>query len=82
LSPRTHRAEVIVVDTPTRRLYRSEDERMILGVAGGIAEYLDVDPTVVRIVMAIGLLLTLGPCAPLAYFGLALIMPAEPRELW
>jgi phage shock protein C len=70
------------VDTPTRRLYRSEDERMILGVAGGIAEYLDVDPTVVRIVMALGVLLTLGPCGVLAYFGLALIMPVEPREQW
>jgi len=51
-------------------------------VAGGIAEYLDVDPTVVRIVMALGVLLTLGPCGVLAYFGLALIMPVEPREQW
>ena len=31
-----------------RRLYRSRD-RMLAGVAGGMAEYMDIDPTVVRI---------------------------------
>ena len=70
------------MQTPTRRLYRSEDERMILGIAGGIAEYLDADPTVVRIVMAAALLLTLGPLGVIAYLALALIMPSEPREQW
>ena len=70
------------MQTPTRRLYRSEDERMILGVAGGIAEYLDADPTVVRIVMVLGTLLTLGPLGVLAYLALALIVPSEPREQW
>ena len=33
-----------------KRLYRSRKERSIAGVCGGIAEYLDVDPTLVRIV--------------------------------
>lgn len=33
----------------TKRLYRSQKEKMIAGVAGGIAEYLNIDPVLVRI---------------------------------
>ena len=36
-----------------RRLLRSTDDRMIGGVAAGLAEYLGVDPTVVRVVFAV-----------------------------
>ena len=32
-----------------KRLHRSRTEKMIAGVCGGIAEYLDVDPTLVRV---------------------------------
>ena len=69
------------MDVPARRLYRSEDKRMLFGVAGGIAEYLDADPTVVRILMLVALLL-LGPLGVLAYIALALIVPAAPSEQW
>ena len=33
----------------TKRLYRSRDQRMLGGVAGGMADYLGVDPTIVRL---------------------------------
>jgi phage shock protein C len=33
----------------TKRLYRSRRNRMIAGVAGGLADYLDIDPTIVRL---------------------------------
>ncbi len=33
----------------TKRLYRSKSESMIAGVCGGMAEYFDLDPTLVRI---------------------------------
>jgi phage shock protein C len=33
-----------------KRLYRSETDRKIAGVCGGLAEYMDVDPAIVRIV--------------------------------
>ena len=42
-----------------RRLYRSRD-RMLAGVAGGMAEYLDIDPTVIRILWVIVVLATGG----------------------
>ncbi|NJE13417.1 PspC domain-containing protein [Thermococcus sp. LS2] len=62
-----------------KRLYRAKDERIFLGVLGGIAKYLDVDPTVVRIIYIV--LLFLAPVtAILLYFVLALIMPEEPGE--
>lgn len=63
----------------TRRLYRSRDERMLTGVCGGIAEYLDVDPTVVRVAFVVATLLT-WPMAILLYLALAFIMPERPEE--
>ncbi len=32
-----------------KRLYRSRTEKMIAGVCGGLAEYFDIDPTIIRI---------------------------------
>ena len=34
-----------------KRLYRSRKERMLFGVCGGVAEYFDVDPTLVRLIV-------------------------------
>jgi phage shock protein C len=61
------------------RIYRSHDERMLAGVAGGLAEYFDVDPTLVRLTWAIGTLVT-GPVAVLLYLICALIIPREPER--
>ncbi len=36
-----------------KRLYRSRDDRMLAGVCGGIAEYFDIDPSIVRILWVI-----------------------------
>jgi phage shock protein C len=60
----------------TRRLYRSRSEKMIGGVAGGLAEYLDVDVSLVRLVWV--LLALLGGGGLLAYIVLWIIMPVEP----
>ncbi|SHE86900.1 phage shock protein C (PspC) family protein [Thermoanaerobacter uzonensis DSM 18761] len=35
-----------------KRLYRSKENRMLGGVCGGIAEYFNVDPTIVRLIWA------------------------------
>lgn len=39
-----------------KRLYRSRTDRKIAGVCGGIAEYLDIDPTVVRLILLIAMI--------------------------
>ena len=59
-----------------RRLYRSRD-RQLAGVAGGMAEYLDIDPTIVRILWII-VAIASGGLVLLAYFILALVIPQAP----
>ena len=60
------------------RLYRSRSERMISGVAGGLADYVDVDPTIVRLLWLFAFLTT-GPVALVLYALCAMIIPREPE---
>lgn len=64
------------VAAPRSSLYRSSTDRKVAGVCGGIAEYFDVDPTLVRVVWAV---LSVIPGAIvlglLAYVLAWLIMP-------
>ncbi len=58
-----------------KRLYRTEGNyRRFLGVCGGLAEYFDVDPTVVRLVWAIGTLLSFS-LGFWAYLICAVVIP-------
>lgn len=41
-----------------KRLYRSVDDRMIAGVCAGIADYFDIDPTLVRLLFVLGFFAT------------------------
>ena len=61
--------------TATRRLHRSRSDRRIAGVCGGIAEYLQVDPSVIRLVTVV-LMLGWGS-GLLAYLICALVLPEE-----
>ncbi len=60
-----------------RKLYRSRRERMISGVCGGIAEYFDVDPTLVRLVAVVVTLVSVGTAA-IAYLVMTIVVPEEP----
>jgi phage shock protein C len=60
-----------------RRLYRCHHDKSLAGVASGIAEYFDLDPTVVRVLWIIATLLS-GGLAILLYVILAFVMPVEP----
>ncbi len=60
-----------------RHLYRSNQHRMIAGVAGGLAEYFNLDPTVVRVLLFLALL-TMGPFGLLGYAVLAFLIPPTP----
>jgi phage shock protein PspC (stress-responsive transcriptional regulator) len=62
----------------TRPLRRSTDDRMLAGVAGGIARYLDVDATLVRVGIAALTLLT-GVGAAL-YIAAWLLIPADGED--
>lgn len=58
-----------------KRLYRSSDQKMFLGVCGGLGEYFDIDPTMIRLIFAVSTLLAGTSIA--VYAVLALIMPSE-----
>lgn len=59
-----------------RRLYRCRHDRQLAGVASGIAEYLDLDPTVVRILWILSAFF--GGFTILLYIIMAFVMPLEP----
>jgi phage shock protein C len=61
-----------------KRLYRSRDERKIWGVCGGIAEYFDVDPTIIRLIAV--LTLFFACTGIIVYIILAIVMPLEPQK--
>lgn len=60
-----------------RRLYRCRHDRQLAGVAAGMAEYLDLDPTVVRILWILSALF--GGVTIILYVILAFVMPLEPN---
>jgi phage shock protein C len=62
------------------RLYRSRDDRMLAGVAGGLAEMWDADPALVRLIWALLVIFT-GGIALLVYIVMAIVVPEEEDEL-
>ena len=62
------------------RLYRSGKEKIIAGVCGGIAEYLKIDPVLIRLIW-VALILTGGIGIPL-YFIAWVIIPRNPMHEW
>ena len=62
----------------SRRLVRSRDDKMLCGVAAGIARYLDIDPTIARIVWVVAILVPGSNLIVVAvYLLLCLLMPLE-----
>jgi phage shock protein C len=59
-----------------RRLYRCRENRVLAGVASGIAEFFDLDPTLVRVLWFLSVFA--GGLGILVYIGLAIIVPLEP----
>lgn len=59
-----------------KRLYRSRSNRMLCGVCGGVGEYFNVDPTLVRLAMVLLGALSFGTGVA-AYFVAAVIIPDE-----
>lgn len=60
-----------------KKLYRSKVDKKICGVCGGLAEYLNVDPTVIRLLWVLAAL-SVG-CGLLAYIVAALVIPEKPQ---
>lgn len=59
-----------------KRLYRSRKDKVLAGVCGGIADYFEVDPTIIRLAWVV--LVLLGGTGIVAYIIAAIIVPEEP----
>lgn len=62
-----------------KRLYRNPQDKKLAGVCSGIANYFDIDPTVVRLAWV--LLSLFGGSGVIAYIVCALIIPEGPVEI-
>ena len=61
-----------------KKLYRSTQNKMIAGVCSGLAEYINIDPTIIRVIWA---LVGLTGTGLLAYLVCALIIPEKTSNI-
>ena len=62
----------------SKKLYKSNTNKMLEGVCGGIAEYFGIDPTIVRLAWVV--FCALGGSGILAYIIAAIIIPCAPLD--
>ncbi len=60
----------------SRKLYPSRSNRQLAGVCGGLAEYFNLDPTLIRVLFVI--LAVLGGSGVILYIALWIIVPKQP----
>lgn len=65
-----------MTDTTYKPLTRSVTNTMLAGVCAGLGDYLNIDPTVVRLLFVLGFFLT-GPGIFIAYLIMAVVVPLE-----
>ncbi len=63
---------------PTKRLHKSSTNKVLFGVAGGLGEYFDIDPTIFRIIFLF--LLLFGGSGFLLYLIMAIVMPGVDQK--
>ena len=61
-----------------KKLYRNSQNKMLAGVCSGLAEYINIDPTIVRVIWA---LVGLSGTGIIAYLICALIIPEKPSNI-
>lgn len=61
-----------------KKLYRSNTDRKLCGVCGGLAEYFDIDPTIIRLIFVF--LTLFGGGGLLIYLICALVIPKSPIQ--
>ena len=61
-----------------KRLYKSNDNKVLIGVCGGIGEYLNVDPVVIRLLWVLFCLM--GGSGVLAYIIAAFLIPEQNND--
>ncbi len=67
------------MNSEPKRLYKSRTNRMLTGVCGGLAEYMNLDPTIVRLLCA---LLCCSGSGLIVYIIAAVVMPEAPNDIY
>ena len=62
-----------------KKLYRSRTDKKLCGVCGGLAKYLNMDPTIVRLIWA--LITAFAGAGLIAYIVCALVIEEEPENV-
>lgn len=62
----------------SKKLYRNTGNKMIAGVCAGIADYINIDPTLVRLLWA---LVGLSGAGIIAYLICAIVIPEKPSDI-
>lgn len=65
-------------ESSMKKLYKSNQIKVIAGVCGGIAEYFNIDPTIIRLAWVLFCLI--GGSGVLGYIICALVIPSEPMD--
>lgn len=68
-------------DAGPKKLYRSGRDKIIAGVCGGLGEYFNIDPLLVRVISVVLLVATFG-FITLAYLLLWILLPRNPDHKW
>lgn len=63
-----------------KKLYRSNTDKKIAGVCGGLGEYLNIDSTVIRVIFIVLLIISAVFPAAIGYLLMAMVIPAKPDE--
>lgn len=64
--------------TYNKRLYRSEDNKIMFGIMGGFGEYFDIDPTILRAIYIVVSVFTAIFPGIIAYILMAMVVPKHP----
>ena len=64
-----------------KKLYKSSTDKKLCGVLGGLAKYLNIDSTILRIIYVLLSLFVLG-CPVVIYIILALVIPQKPEIIY
>ncbi len=62
-----------------KRLYRSSTDTMLAGVCSGLADYAELDPTLIRLLFVLAFFMT-GPGIFIAYLIMMIVIPQKPAE--
>ena len=65
------------MSTQYNKLYRSRENRMLGGVCGGLGEYFDIDPALVRVLFVFGAFLGIPGALVLIYLVILVLVPQE-----